>query len=297
MGRAFYDQFKEARDVYHQARQRLGFDVAALCFEGPPEELTKTERCQPALFVTSMAALAAFRVVAPSIKPVGAAGLSLGELTALAAAGVFSLSDGLYLVQARAEAMAECTAQQSGSMLAIIGLEKLAIDEICRQAGVVAANFNAADQIVLSGSVAGIEQAEGLAKAKGAKRAMKLEVAGAFHSPLMQSAATKFSQALAHITLNKPAFPVISNVTARPVEGPEQVRELLVKQIVSPVLWEPSMQWLIGQGVTVCVEFPPARILTGLLRRINPAVKGIAIDRPADFDALSSSLSSPAVSP
>ena len=287
MGKAFYDRFAESRDVYKRANLHLGFDVAALCFEGPLEELTKTARCQPALFVTSVAAFAVFQTISPSMTPVGAAGLSLGELTAFALAHSLRFTDALYLVQARAEAMAECAARHPGTMLAVIGLGHEAIQEICRSAGVVAANFNARDQVVLSGTIPATEEAQRLAKAKGAKRAVRLEVAGAFHSPLMQEAAAHFHQALAKVPIAPPAFPVISNVTGQPVSDPDDIRDLLVKQIISPVLWEPSMRFLIGQGATVFLEFPPARVLTGLLRRIDSAMKGVAIDEPADFDKLS----------
>lgn len=287
MGKAFYDRFAESRDVYKRANVHLNFDLTALCFEGPLEELTKTARCQPALFVTSIAAFAAFRTLSPSLKPAGAAGLSLGELTAFAIADALRFTDALYLVQARAEAMAECAARHPGTMLAVIGLGHEAIQDICRSAGVVAANLNAQDQVVLSGTVPAIEEAERLAKANGAKRAVRLEVTGAFHSPLMQEAADRFRQALAKVPITAPAFPVISNVTGQAVRDPEAIRDLLAKQIVSPVLWEPSMRCLIGQGATVFLEFPPARVLTGLLRRIDSAVKGVAIDEPADFDKLS----------
>ena len=287
MGRAFYDRYTESRDIYKRANTHLGFDVTALCFEGPLQELTKTERCQPALFVTSLAAFAAFHALAPTLKPVGDAGLSLGELTALAVAEAIRFVDGLYLVQARAEAMAECAVQHPGTMLAVIGLAQQPIQEICQQAGVVAANFNAHDQVVLSGTGSAIEAAEQLAKAKGAKRALRLEVAGAFHSPLMQPAANTFRQALERVNITTPRFPVISNVTGEPVRDPDAIRELLVKQIVSPVLWEPSIKRLIQDGVTTFLEFPPARVLTALLRRIDSSVKGISIDEPADFTKIS----------
>jgi len=284
MGRAFYDRFTESRQIYQRAATHLGFDVAALCFEGPAEELTKTEKCQPALFVTSIAAFAAFHALAPTLKPVGAAGLSLGELTAFTVADAFQFTDALYVVLARAEAMAECAAHHQGAMLAVIGLGQEAIQEICQQSGTVAANFNAADQVVLSGEVPTIQRAEELAKAKGAKRAVRLEVAGAFHSPLMQPAATALRQALAKVPINSPKFPVVSNVTGQPVQNPDDIREILVKQIVSPVLWELSMKRLIQDGAQTFVEFPPARVLTTLLRRIESSVKGIAVDDPTDFD-------------
>lgn len=283
MGKAFYDRFDESREVFKRANARLGYDLTALCFEGPSEELTKTERCQPALFVTSLAAYAAW-VARHRERPVAAAGLSLGELTALTAAEALTFTDALCLVQARAAAMAECAARHPGTMLAVIGLAAEAIAEICQQSGAVAANFNAADQVVLSGTVPAIDEAEQLANARGAKRAMRLDVAGAFHSPLMQDASDTFRQALAGVTIAPPRFPVISNVTAQPVAEPEQARQILAKQIVSPVRWESSVQWMVQHGAGVFVEFPPARVLTGLLRRINSSVKGVAVDEPADFE-------------
>lgn len=287
MGKAFYDHFSASRELYKQANAKLGFDVAALCFEGPPEALTRTERCQPALFVTSLAAYAALGEAAPSLRPVGVAGLSLGELTSLAVAEAFSVPDGLYLVQARAEAMAECTASHPGGMLAVVGLTRETIQPVCEQSGVWAANYNTQDQIVLSGAVEGIEKAEGLAKAAGAKRAVKLSVAGAFHSPLMHSAAERFRRALSRVSFREPRVPVISNVTGLPVQDAREMPEILAKQIVSPVLWEPSMRYLITAGATRFIEFPPAGVLAGLLRRIDSSVKSLAIDEPDDFEKLS----------
>ena len=209
----------------------------------------------------------------------------------MAAAEAFRLNDALYLIQARAQAMAECAATSNGTMLAVVGLSREALEAVAREAGVVMANFNTPDQLVLSGRLAGIEQAEGLAKANGAKRAIKLDVAGAFHSPLMQAAADAFKRAIEKVVISPPKFSVISNVTGLPVTDPEHIRALLVKQITSSVLWEPSMRWLVRHGATTFIEFPPARVLTGLLRKIDPSVKGLPIDEPADFDKLSSVLS------
>jgi [acyl-carrier-protein] S-malonyltransferase len=294
MGKAFYDRFEEAKAVYQSAKKRLGFDVAALCFEGPPEELTKTEKCQPALFVTSLAAFAAFKRVAPSsLTPVASAGLSLGELTALAVAEALSPEDGFYLVKARGEAMAECAAHHRGAMLAVIGLSGEAIEAICQESGAVGANYNAADQVVLSGTVEAIEQAEGLAKAQGAKRVVRLEVAGAFHSPLMQPAAEAFKSALSKVDLRPPAFPVVSNVTGEPTTDPNEICQLLVKQIVSPVRWEASVRAMLKAGATHFIEFPPARVLTGLLRRIEKSATGLTVDTPDDLGKVAEALAIP----
>lgn len=295
MGKAFYDRFPESRDFYKRANTHIGFDLTALCFDGPQEKLTQTEFCQPALLVTSVAAYAAFRTVWPASAPAGAAGLSLGELTALTVAEAMSFQDALYLVQARAVAMAECAAHHPGAMLAVIGLLPDAVQEVCKQAGVTAANLNAQDQVVLSGTAPAIGSAEGLAKAAGAKRALRLDVAGAFHSPLMQEASDTFRRAVSKVSFAQPKFPVISNVTGRPVPDAREIPDLLVKQIVSPVQWEASMKFLVGRGAGVFVEFPPARVLTGLLRKIDPSVKGVAVEEPDDFDKISPLLS-PSVS-
>jgi [acyl-carrier-protein] S-malonyltransferase len=286
MGKAFYDRYETSRGIFRQANTHLGFDVTALCFEGPPDELTKTEKCQPALFVTSVAAFAAFHELVPSAKPVGVAGLSLGELTSLAVADALKFADALYLVQARGDLMAECAAQSGGAMCAVIGLSADVIQAICQESGASAANYNAPDQIVLSGTVEAIGKAQATAKAKGAKRVVRLELAGAFHSSLMQPAATKFKQVLSKVEISQPIFPVVSNVTGKPVQNSDEIRELLVKQIVSPVLWEPSMRHLIQAGATSFIEFPPARVLTGLLRRIDSSVKGVPLNDPSDFEKI-----------
>jgi [acyl-carrier-protein] S-malonyltransferase len=288
MGKAFYDAFDEAKEVYHKANACLGFDVTALCFEGPPEDLTKTEKCQPAMFTTSLAAFAAFlRTVPAAFQPVAAAGLSLGELSALAAGRAFKPEDGFFLIKARGEAMAACAAQSKGAMLAVIGLSKELLDEVCRESGAWGANYNTAEQVVLSGTAEAIAKAEAAAKARGAKRAMRLDVAGAFHSPLMQPAAEAFKAALGKVEIRPPVFPVVSNATAQPTQDPEEIRELLVRQIVSPVLWESSVRTLIQAGATTMVEFPPARVLVGMVRKIDGSAKGIAIDEPTDLEKLS----------
>lgn len=292
MGRAFYDRYEATREVYHQAKARLGFDIAALCFEGPPERLTQTQQCQLALFVTSIAAFAAFGESARAIKVVGVAGLSLGELTALTIAGSLTFSDALYLVQARGEAMAACAAEHRGAMLAVIGLPPEAVGRICEESGAFTANYNSREQLVYSGTIEAIERAQVAAKTYGAKRVAKLDVSGAFHSPLMQRAADQFKQALARIDIRAPKAPFISNVTGEPVQEPEQIRELLVKQIVSAVRWEASMRCLIRLGATHALEFPPARVLVGLLRKIDGAVKGISVNEPEDFELASAALTS-----
>jgi len=292
MGRGFYDAFDEARALYGEANAALGFDLTALCFEGPEEELVRTDRCQLALFVTSLAAFAALRTRAPAAAA-GVAGLSLGELTALAAAEAMSIREGLYLVQARGEAMAECAARHPGRMLAVLGLARDVIERVARESGAVAANFNAPEQVVLSGTDEAITKAEGLANAAGAKRAVKLDVSGAFHSPLMQPASAALRQAVGRVRFSAPKIPVVSNVTGAVVRAGEDIPELLVAQIVSPVRWDDSIRTLIGMGADTFVEFPPAGVLSGLLRRIDRGVKGLGLNEPADLDHLAAASSTP----
>ena len=294
MGKAFYDRFPVSKEIFHVAGHKLGFDVEALCFEGPAEELTKTEKCQPALFTTSLAAFFALRQLIPEeTVPVAGAGLSLGELSALTAAGVFTLEEGFYLIQARAEAMAECAAKSPGTMLAVIGMPADGIEEVCREAQVFGANYNTPEQVVLSGTVEGIERAEALAKSKGAKRVAKLDVAGAFHSPLMGPAAEAFRKALQKVQIRPPDFPVVSNATGASLRHPHEIGELLVQQIVSPVKWEASVRHMIKEGATQFIEFPPAKVLTGMLRRIDAMAKGLTVDEPKDLEKLSEVFSVP----
>lgn len=294
MGKSFYDTFKESREIYQEANAHLNIDIIAICFEGPQELLIRTEQCQLALFVTSLAALAAFRKAMPTQQPAFFAGLSLGELSALCAAEVFSFREGLRLVQARGSAMAECAEKNHGTMLAVMGLDDQTLEAVCTESGASGANYNAPGQVVLSGTVESIEKAEVLAKARGAKLVKRLNVAGAFHSELMQPAADQFKKALAKSKMRSSIVPVISNVTGNPMRDPDQIRELLVKQITSPVRWGASVNGMLKQGVTQFVEFPPARVLTGLLRRIDKSVKGITIDSPSDFEKVDSETARPA---
>jgi [acyl-carrier-protein] S-malonyltransferase len=289
MGKAFYDRFDVSRDLYKRAAVQAGFDVAALCFEGTTQELARTERCQVALLVTSLAAFEAFEQVAQAPAPVGVAGLSLGEWSALVAARALSFAEAVGLVRVRGEAMAECAQRQGGAMLAVIGLDAAAVEEICRSCGAQPANYNAPDQLVLSGPAPAIEKARELATAQGAKRALMLDVAGAFHTELMAPAARELERALQKADIRPPRLPVVSNVTAKPVQEPEEIRRLLVEQIVKPVRWEASVRELIGAGAKTFLEFAPARVLTALLRRIDRGAGAVAINEPADFERVAGS--------
>ncbi|MBI4356216.1 MAG: ACP S-malonyltransferase [Candidatus Omnitrophica bacterium] len=287
MGKAFYDRFAEARDVYQQANRRLGFDVTALCFEGPQELLTRTDLCQPAIFVTSMAAFRAWRSVAPAaLVPTAAAGLSLGELTALAAVEAMTFDEGLYLVRARGEAMAQAAQQVAGAMLAVFGLTREQLQPICETSGVEIANLNAPGQVVVSGRVDAIVRAEAAAKAAGAKRTLRLDVGGAFHCSLMTPAGQQMRSAVAKVQWRTPQLPVVSNVTARAVAEAAEIPIHLVNQLTHPTLWEASMRLLLSQGISQFLEFAPGNVLAGLWRRIDSAVTCTSLNTPADLESL-----------
>lgn len=268
MGRDWARELPTARSWFDRANAALGYDLAALCFDGPEAELTRTENAQPGIFLVSWVALQLLRERVPGLSFQAAAGLSLGEFTALTAAGALGFEDGLNLVRQRGRFMQEACAATRGGMAAIIGLEEAPTREVCAQAGVTLANLNCPGQLVISGPAEHIARACELARARGARRALPLPVAGAYHSPLMASAQPKLQAELERVTLRPPAVPVIANVTARPHDGPETLRARLVEQVTSPVRWEESMRYLIEQGFTRFLELGPGTALTGFMKRI-----------------------------
>ena len=276
MGRQLADSLPAAKRLYDQAGDILGYDLARLCFEGPAEELDSTVISQPALFVSSLAALKQLEEHSPEVvrSCEATAGLSLGEYTALVFAGVLSFEDALRVVQQRGQAMQEAADAALGGMVSILGLERPLVERIVagnRSSGetLEIANLLCPGNIVISGHQEACERAAAAAIEAGAMKAIPLTVAGAFHTNLMASAVDRLAQALQQIKLSAPRITVISNVTARPVDRPEEVRELLVRQVVSPVLWEESMRYLLGQGFHSFYEVGPGRVLRGLLRRID----------------------------
>jgi len=283
MGQDFVQAFPTARDWFDRANAALGYDLASICFSGPEAELTRTENAQPGIFLVSWVALQLLRERVPSLSFQAVAGLSLGELTALTAAGALSFEDGLRFLRHRRRFMQEACEATCGGMAAVIGLEEGPTREVCAQAGVVLANLNCPGQIVISGASEQIAQACELAKAKGARRAMPLPVAGAYHSPLMASAQPKLQAELEGATLTLPAVPVIANVTARPHEGEEAIRTRLVEQLTSSVRWEESMRYLVGQGFTRFIELGPGTALSGFMKRID---KNVQIFNVADLSSL-----------
>lgn len=269
MGRDLAEQFPDARQWFDRANAALGYDLAKICWEGPEAELTRTEHAQPGIFLVGWIAFELLKARVPGLKFEATAGLSLGEFTALAAAGVMSFEDALRVVRQRGQFMQEACETTRGGMAAIIGLDEAKTREACLEAGVELANLNCPGQIVISGPVDRLEQACAAAKARGAKKAMPLAVAGAYHSQLMAGAQPKLETALQAVTLRAPAVTVVSNVTAQPHGGPADIQRMLVQQVTSSVRWEESMRWLLGQGYTRFIELGPGRALSGFMKRID----------------------------
>ena len=277
MGKSLAERFPAARELYASAGEILGYDLAKLCFEGPAEELDSTVISQPALFVTSLAALEMLRAENPDrvLSCEMAAGLSLGEYTALVFAGVMSFEDGLRVVQRRGQAMQDASDAKPSGMVSLLLLERQQVEEICQAAseagGIWVANYLCPGNIVLSGENAACERAAELAQEAGG-RAAPLAVAGAFHTSIMKPADVRLSEALAAVDLKTPEIPVVSNVDSQTHENPDAIRELLVRQVVSPVLWEDSMNRLLQAGVDEFYEIGPGKVLRGLMKRINRKV-------------------------
>ena len=287
-------QFPAARQVFADADAALGAPLSMLCFEGPAEELTATHNAQPALLAHGAAVWAVVRERADK-HVVAAAGHSLGEFSAYHAAGAISLGDAVRLVRRRGELMYETGVQRPGAMAAILGELQRPIDDICREASaagvVVPANYNALEQVVISGEVAGVERGMELAKAAGAKRAVRLQVSGAFHSPLMQPAEAGLALALRAPTWGTPAWPVYSNVTAGPVTDAAIARELLLRQLTSPVRWVSVIQSMAAAHPDATfVEMGPGNVLTGLLKRLAPNHAARTCGTVAEVEALLATL-------
>src|SRR6184192_1847674 len=283
MGRDLAEQFSVAANLFRQADEILGRKLSEIAWTGPIEELTKTSNCQPALYVHGLAGFAALREVAGDFPIIGAAGLSLGEMTAHAAAGAFNFATGLKLVQRRGELMDEACAATSGAMAAMIGADENTVRALAADADVDIANINAPGQIVISGERAKVEVAVGLAKEHGIRRATMLNVAGAYHSRLMESAYEKLGAVLLHVPVQPPRFPVISNVTGAEVKTPIEIRRTLQDQVTGTVRWLDCIERLAGLGCDFFVELGPGGVLAGLLRRTS---KGANVISVADADSL-----------
>jgi len=291
MGKDLAEKFPAVRAWFDRANAALGYDLATICFHGPEPELTMTENAQPGIFLVSWVCFELLKEHVPNLKFEATAGLSLGEFTALTAAGALSFEDGLRVVRQRGQFMQEACDATGGGMAAIIGLDEAPTREACAEAGVVLANLNCPGQLVISGAVERIAKACELAKAKGAKRALPLPVAGAYHSPLMASAQSKLAEELAQIKIASPSVPVISNVTAQAHGAPADISARLVEQVTSSVLWEKSMRTLLAQGFTRFIELGPGAALSGFMKRIDKTAQMLNVADVASLEATIKALS------
>lgn len=268
MCRDLYDAYPEAREICQAANRLLGFSLTDIMFEGTDEDLRQTKVTQPAIFLHSVVAQRLMTIQTPDMV----AGHSLGEFSALVACGAVRFEDALLLVSARAQAMQASCERNPGTMAAVLGLEDEKVEELC--AGLVTpANYNCPGQIVISGDVEAIDEACKLLKESGARRALKLPVGGAFHSPLMQPAAEELKAAILKTDFKKPFCPIYQNVTAKAEVNPENIRENLLLQLTNPVRWTQSVQQMITDGATEFYEFGPGDVLKGLIRKINPTIQ------------------------
>lgn len=270
MGQALYNEYEIAANTFKQANRILGFDLAKLCFEGPAEELVKTENCQVAILVASVAALRVHLSQRSEFTPQVALGLSLGEYTALVAAESLSFADAVRLVRLRGEYMEEAGSANPGKMASILGLDLEEVESICRESGAEVANLNCPGQAVVSGKIEAVDKASELARKKNAKRVIMLEVNGAFHSSLMASVSHKLAAALKEVIIFPPKIPVVSNVTAYSQDDPDQIKENLIDQVSTTTRWEESIRHVAERGITTFLEIGPGTVLKGLLRRIDP---------------------------
>jgi len=288
MGKDLHDASAAARAVFEEVSDALSLDMAALCFRGTEEELRATENTQPAIFTVSVAAFRAL-VEETRLAPFCAAGHSLGEYSALTAAGVFPLRDAARVLRSRGRYMQEAVPEGGGAMAAVLGLDPGKVEEACREAsaeGVVSpANFNGGGQVVISGTASAVTRACQAAKAAGAKKIVPLQVSGPFHSSLMAPAALRLAPELLAIPQGPFRFPVVANVTASPYPEGEAVADVLVRQITGPVRWEESVRAMRGMGATACLEVGPGKVLSGLVRRIEKDLPAASFCGPADREA------------
>jgi [acyl-carrier-protein] S-malonyltransferase len=295
MGRDLFEGSPAARRIFETADSVLGYSLTNYCFEGPEDVLQETQHAQPAVFAMSLACLEAAREAGglADAAPAFVAGHSLGEYTALVAAGALDLEDGLRLVQERGRLMQQAAARSPGAMAALIGLDEAAVRSICDDAGAEVCNLNAPGQIVIGGGERAVEAAMALALKRGAQRGLRLKVSTAFHTSLMTAASEGMAGPVAEAPMRDPTAPVIANTSAEPLATAAALRDELVRQIIEPVLWQRSIEYLRDQGVSGVIEFGPGRVLTGLVRRID---RSIAVRNVSDL-AGARSAASPAPTP
>jgi [acyl-carrier-protein] S-malonyltransferase len=282
MGKDLYDNFPEAKAVFDKAEGILGFDLKKFCFDGPEGALKKTNISQPAIVTVSIAAFESFKA-RKNITPSFMAGLSLGEYSALIAAGALSFENGIRLIKIRGELMEEAARQYPGKMAAVLGLSTEKIEKLCLSGGAELANLNCPEQVVITGRVAEVDKTGELCLQGGAKRVIPLEVSGAFHSSLMSKASVGLKTTLENIPMKEPLIPVISNYTALPQEKAEEIKDNLVNQIRSSVKWEDSMRFILSKGIVNFVEFGPGKVLKGLMRKIDASAQVMNIEKKEDI--------------
>jgi [acyl-carrier-protein] S-malonyltransferase len=273
MGKDLYENSPQAKFVFDEADEALGFSLSRLCFEGPFEELTKTENCQPAVLTASIAALAALKAANRGISCDYVAGLSLGEYSALVAADIVNFKDAVHLVSQRGKFMEEAARKNPGKMSCVLGLDTSVVKEICQSAGAEVANLNCPGQVVVSGTSAMLETVALRAVERGAKRVIPLDVSGAFHCSLMKDAALKLKVEIDSVVFNQAKHPLISNVDASEHVDPKVIKQNLIKQVDSATYWEASMKHLLAKGVSLYYEIGPGAVLKGLFKKIDPVVK------------------------
>ena len=277
MGLDIYREFPVARAVFDMADEVLGFSLSKLCFEGPEDRLRQTENVQPAIVTLSLALLTTIRKSRRSVQASFTAGHSLGEYSALAAAGAMTAAAAIRLARKRGELMQQAGAASPGAMAAVLGLDEQAIDTICHETGVYIANYNSPGQIVISGNSIGIEAAGNLAVARGARKVLPLQVSGAFHTPYMEPAAEGLALALADVTWTEPEIPVIANTTGEPLHSISGIQQELTVQLTHPVKWQQSIETLVRLGVDTFIEIGPGKVLSGLIKRIDGAVNTVNV--------------------
>lgn len=291
MCKEFYDNYACAKKVFEEADEALGFSIAKMCFEGPEDQLRLTMNTQPAILTCSIAVLAVLRENGLNCQIAG--GHSLGEYSALVAAGSLSLADAVRSVRKRGQFMQEAVPVGEGAMAAVMGLEPETIDAICRKVeakcgeAVQAVNFNCPGQVVIAGAAGAVTKAIDALKEAGARRAVSLPVSAPFHSTLMRPAAARLKEVLDEVEFHDAKFPVVANVTAKPVTKAEEIRSLLVQQAASPVKWEMSMRYMLGEGFDTFVEVGPGKVLTGFTRKIDRTANALNVE---DMDSLEKTL-------
>ena len=284
MGKDLYEKYPVCKTIFDKADEVVGWSVSDISFNGPAEKLTETRACQPAILTMSIACLEAFKEKYPDVKPVAVAGLSLGEFSALYAAGVYSYEDGVTLVARRGEFMQEACENTNGAMASVLRADVGVIRETCEECGSQVANYNSPGQIVISGDAEKVKATMVALKGKGVSKIIPLKVAGAYHSELMSSAESKFEKTLKEFTFKIPEIPVAQNYIGTTENSPEEMKKNVVKQLVGSVRWEECVKALAAIGVDTIIEFGPGNVLTGLIKRIDRNLKTISINSVEALD-------------